>query len=806
MLTNKENTLRTYLKILLYLNLLFLIFGLINLFSPGSISNLSIPFIIGFTTIIFVDVLLYWYSIADIRRFSILVKLIIWQSVLSALILIYLLIWHNEGDVVLFFNQPFKYSTALLCLCIYNVINAVILFLLLNSAEKERYGLKYFSPLQFKTLEALAEVIIYGEKEILSGEEVSKNVDTYFNSFQAKSKWTMALVITVLYFYPILSLLPPLPYISPGRRLRFLKDRFYSDVEGRHIPEFWRVIVQGLIRIAKQMCYIGYYNDKRTFASVGYIPFTERKDKDERINKSPLVKSPPLFVKSEKDVNNDIIDGDVVIVGSGAAASILAKGLIENGRKVLMVERGNHEIPETFNENEMEMVSRLFQDGAIQAARDFRFTVFQGSCVGGSTVLNNAVCFKIPEPVLDRWNDELKVGLNKKDVMNSMDKVWDLINTENMVGDKTTDNLNAKERIRLNPGGYLFEEGCRKLGFTNSPNITSSVNANISGCLGCGYCNIGCQYNKKLSMLTTVLPDIQSKFGKESLEIIAGCEAVKLNKDGNKISYLECQFNNGRKIKVKGKTFVVSAGAISSSILLLKSKLDIKNAGLKLSFNVGSQMTAAFPYKVNSYDGLQISHYMQTSPNQGFIMESWFNPPMFQSTAMPGWFEDHYNNMRRYDKLACVGILVGSESNARVNVAGLTGREVDYTPTDKDFKTLMNGLELSGEIMLAAGAESVMPNSFKYYEFKNKNDLQKIHDLIKDPSEITLGTGHPQGGNVIGNSPENGVVNSEFKVFGYDNLFVCDASVFPTSLGVNPQLSVMALADYAVPFIKENKG
>ena len=217
-------------------------------------------------------------------------------------------------------------------------------------------------------------------------------------------------------------------------------------------------------------------------------------------------------------------------------------------------------------------------------------------------------------------------------------------------------------------------------------------------------------------------------------------------------------------------------------------------------------MTAAFPFKVNSYDGLQISHYMQTSPNQGFIMESWFNPPMFQSTAMPGWFEDHYNNMKRYDRLACVGILVGSESNARVNVAGLTGREIDYTPTDKDFKTLMNGLELSGEIMLAAGAESVMPNSFKYYEFKNKNELKKIQELIKDPSEITLGTGHPQGGNILGNSPDNAVVNPEFKVFGYDNLFVCDASVFPTSLGVNPQLSVMALADYAVPFIKENKG
>ncbi|HSR17840.1 MAG TPA: GMC family oxidoreductase, partial [Ignavibacteriaceae bacterium] len=162
---------------------------------------------------------------------------------------------------------------------------------------------------------------------------------------------------------------------------------------------------------------------------------------------------------------------------------------------------------------------------------------------------------------------------------------------------------------------------------------------------------------------------------------------------------------------------------------------------------------------------------------------------------------DHYRNMKRYDRLTCVGLLVGSESNAKVRIAGLTGREVDYTPTEKDFKTLLSGLEMAGEIMLEAGAESVMPNTFKYYEFKTKDEVRRLHEYIKDPSEITLGTGHPQGGNIIGSSPETGVVNHEFKVFGYQNLYVCDASVFPTSVGVNPQLTVMGLADYAAELV-----
>ncbi len=799
MLTVQEKRLRAYLSFLLALYGVGLVlccvwYGGREMGDAG----LTVVAMTGVCVALAVKLLMCWYAIADLRRWTLLVRLLLWSSFFSALSGAIVLLTNSIGGSVSFLGNTYRWEVVAVVLTSLSLLNVIVLSLLLRSADRARYGLKYFTSVQFRTLAALAEVVIYGEHELLTSEEVAQNVDSYFKSFEAKSKWTMALVISGLYYYPILSLLPPLPYLSPERRHTFLKSRFYQDVEARRMPEFWRVIVQGMIRIAKQMCYIGYYNDKRTFASVGYVPFSERPDAANRLKQGMPKESRPLHVKSEKDVQGQTIEGDVVVIGSGAAASILAKGLVEAGRKVLMIERGNYERPETFDENEMEMVSRLFQDGAIQAARDFRFTVFQGSCVGGSTVVNNAVCFKIPEEVLDRWIDPqgLNTGLDKRGVMASMDRAWEMIGTEHM----------DEQAVRLNPGGYLFKKGCQKLGLDKPPTLVDSVNANISGCAGCGYCNIGCKYDRKLSMLVSILPGIQSKFGNDSLEIVAGCEAVKLIKTGEKITAVECEFGNGRRITVRGKTFVVAAGAVSSSILLLKSKLGIRNAGKNLSFNVGSQLTAAFPNKIDSYDGLQISHFLKISPNPGYVMESWFNPPMFQSTAMPGWFEDHFNNMKRYDRLACVGILVGSESNAEARVGGLTRREIRYTPTQKDFKTLLKGLELSGEIMFAAGAESVMPNSFKYYEFKNTQDLRRLSEVIKDPSEITLGTGHPQGGNIIGNSRDTGVVNAEFNVFDFENLYVCDASVFPTSLGVNPQLTVMGLADYAVQFVKENKG
>ncbi len=799
MLTVQEKRLRIYLSLLLalYGAGLALSCAWYGTRHNGE-ATLAAVVMTGVCVLLALKLLMCWFAIADLRRWTLFIRLLVWSSFLSAIVGAMTLVSDDFGGSISLWGNAVRWETIAATIMTLSLLNAIITSVLLASAERAQYGLKYFSSLQFRTLAALAEVIIYGEPRFLSSEEVARNVDTYFRSFEAKSKWTMAWVVTGLYFYPILSLQPPLPYLSPVHRRSFLMRRFYRDVETRRIPEFWRVIVQGMIRIAKQMCYIGYYSDKRTFASVGYIPFSERADAGKRLKQGSPKTHQPLHVKSEEDVRGRTIEGDVIVIGSGAAASILAKGLVESGRRVVMIERGNYERPETFVENEMEMVSRLFQDGAIQAARDFRFTVFQGSCVGGSTVVNNAVCFKMPEEVLDRWIDPqgLSVGLNKRGVMASMDRAWDMIGVHHM----------DEQQVRLNPGGYLFKQGCRNLGLDKAPTLVESVNANISGCAGCGYCNIGCKYDRKLSMLTSILPGIQSTFGKESLDIVAGCEAVKLIRTGERISSVECEFRNGRRISVRGKTFVVSAGAVSSSILLLKSKLGIRNAGKSLSFNVGSQLTAAFRNKIDSYDGLQISHFLKISPNPGYVMESWFNPPMFQSTAMPGWFEDHFNNMRRYDRLACVGILVGSESNAEARVGGLTHREIRYTPTQKDFKTLLTGLELSGEIMFAAGAESVMPNSFKYFEFKNTQELRKLSDVIRDPSEITLGTGHPQGGNIISNSSATGVVNAEFKVFDFTNLYVCDASVFPTSLGVNPQLTVMGLADYAVQFIKENRG
>jgi len=458
-----------------------------------------------------------------------------------------------------------------------------------------------------------------------------------------------------------------------------------------------------------------------------------------------------------------------------------------------MLERGDHTDPSQMNEDEIQMLSKLYSDGALQLSRDFQFQILQGSCVGGTTVVNNAVCFDLPNDVLDKWNDPqlFDAGLDESGLFGQNGS---FPRVRNLSGVRRQNHRN------LNKGAIPFEDGIRKLGLDRSPNKFDTAEANINECYGCGYCNIGCSYGKKLSMLDTILPNIQADHP-DKLKIIAGCEAKKIKGTGSTVKKVECTFSNGKRINISGKTIIVSAGTISSSLLLLRSGIGNGRTGKNLSFNMGSPITAVFEEKINSYEGLQISHYIQLNPSQGFIIETWFNPPVAQALTMPGWFDDHYKNMLRYDRLSCAGILVPTQTNGEVKVAGLFGRDVNYVPAKEDIQKLIEGIILAGKIFLKGGAQLVMPHTFDYYEFKNEKELEQLRQIVKKPGDLTLGTGHPQGGNAVSKNKSKGVVSPEFKVYGYDNLYVCDASVFPSSLGVNPQLTVMALADYASEFI-----
>ena len=175
---------------------------------------------------------------------------------------------------------------------------------------------------------------------------------------------------------------------------------------------------------------------------------------------------------------------------------------------------------------------------------------------------------------------------------------------------------------------------------------------------------------------------------------------------------------------------------------------------------------------------------------------------------MPGWFEDHWHNMHRFRHLTAAGALVGTTTQAaRVRRALLGGPDLDYTPGggdgggEQDIARLIAGVKLMGRIFLAAGADRVMPNTLRYHEFTEPDQLDELDRYVRDPRGLFVGSGHPQGGNAMSADPARGVVGPDCRVHGFDNLFVCDASVFPSATTVNPQMTVMALTDMAAPAV-----
>jgi choline dehydrogenase-like flavoprotein len=790
-LTTEERRLATLLRVLAFLfTLAIFTYLLPALVGPWKPFFIQLPFVTNSVVKIGVLAALAFIASADTRRYRALVLVVILGHVISEVATIAVLLWGDTAGTV----GQLPTRTLLWGSIALNGVILVLLIWFYRCAERARFALRYLSPGQFRTLASMVEVVITG-RPVADPPSVAHTVDRYLADFRARSRWVMKAVLIGLEWYPLLTFHPPLSVLRPIDRRAFLYRRFYEEVTRRLVPQFWRTIVQGMIRMGKQLCYLGYYSDRRTHAVTGYVPFSERPATPAKLAQSPSPPRLPLEVDTESGITAEVVSGDVVIVGSGAGAAILARGLVAQGRDVLMIERGDHCDPSTFTEDEVEMLARLYDQGALQLTRDFRFQVLQGSCVGGTTVVNNAVCFDVPKDVLGRWNDpaESEAGIDEPRLWNSFASIRKLLS------------IQPQNHSNLNPGAKHFVDGVHALGLDLPPNDSGVVDANIKDCLGCGYCNIGCAYGRKLSMLDTVLPWIQRDYnvgGRKALRIVAGCEAEKIRARGEEIKGVTCRFRDGRRLDVRGNTFVISAGAVSSSLLLKNSGIATDRAGKRLAFNMGSPITAVFPGILDSYDGLQISHYLRPSPDRGFVVETWFNPPVAQALTMPGWFEDHERNMRRYNRMTCAGILVGTEGNAEARRGGLTGREVSYEPTRADLEKLLDGLMLVGRAFLAAGAECVIPTTFDYHEFRTPEDLRRLPELVKDASDITLGTGHPQGGNPMSADPKNGVVDPEFRVHGYRNLYVVDASVFPTSIGVNPQLTVMALADYAVPLVK----
>jgi choline dehydrogenase-like flavoprotein len=792
-LTPEEQRLRRFLQLLTLvfsgLAVSYVLQGILP--EPGS----EFPFVTNSLAKDGTFAVLCFVAAADIRRHTWATWLVVGAHVLLIAGLLISLWLGNTSSVEGSFAAPFGLSlpSATVIFWIWLALAVAVTAALAwfaHSAARARYRLLYLAPHQHRTLAALAEVLVLGDDdEALTSEDVAANVDEYLASFPAREKSKTKLALTALTLYPLLRLNPPYPLMSPERRLAFIERCFLRDVAERRLPELLRRPIQSMLHAAQQLTFIGYYSDHRAAPSTGYVRFADRPNGG---TPAELAVRPygRLDVRTPAEIDGDRLTADVAIVGSGAAGALLAYRLAERGREVLVLERGPHVDPAEFTDDERTQFATLYRDGGMQMSTDARFHVLQGHCVGGTTVVNNAVCFELPDHVLTRWNDPdgLAAGIDPGELAAAFERLRDFVPISRQGHGR-----------QLAGGARKFREGIEELGLDRSGDF-DVVEANISDCLGCGYCNIGCPFGRKLSALDYALPRAQAEFG-SGVRIVSECSARRIAPRNGASAEVECELGDGRAVRVLANTVVVAGGAIGSSLVLQRSSLGGPNAGRGLSFNLGAPVSAEFDEKLDSYDGLQISHYLRPPGDDGLILETWFNPVGAQSLFMPGWFSDHYRNMRAYDRMASAGSVVGTRPGASVRLDRRGRLKLEYEPHPDDLRRLVAGLKLAGRIYLAAGARRVTPTTFRHLPCSSAEELDELDHVIRDNTDIELHSSHPQGGNAIGTRGD-AVVDPDFRVRGAKGVYVCDASVFPAAITVNPQMTVMALAEYAAARIE----
>jgi len=511
-------------------------------------------------------------------------------------------------------------------------------------------------------------------------------------------------------------------------------------------------------------------------------------------------------------INSDqVCNVDVCVIGSGAAGAILAGKLAQSGKSVVILERGPYYDGESMNQREADMIPILWKNAGANFTSNLRIAIAQGSCLGGSTVINDAVCFRIPDLVIEQWQ-KMGVSISKAEWDKANDEVSSRINVQKVTEKEL--NVNAKklrkacEEFTIEGNHIAHSNNYRNCGLSLSDDTLKS-------CVKCGFCHLGCHYDTKQSMLVTYIHDALND-DKVDYKAYCNCRADLVTYKDDAVTGIDGTFIDSKgmetyRIRVNAKVVIVSAGSIASSNLLQKSLIGGQKTGKALALHPAPFVMGLFEEEIFGNRGIPMSYtcheFGVTNGREkgGFLIESIFLPIFQMALAIPTLGTDHKRMMQNYNRYTMAGILTRDDPVGKVMISYNGNPKVVYNLSEQTIEDMARGMAILARMWFSIGAKSVITSHRDVPEIGTKADIPKLKDAIREnPDNLMLGSAHPQGGNKMGNSEADCVVDSDCKVFGFNNLYVCDASVFPTALGVNPQLTVMALAALTADKIIKN--
>jgi choline dehydrogenase-like flavoprotein len=480
------------------------------------------------------------------------------------------------------------------------------------------------------------------------------------------------------------------------------------------------------------------------------------------------------------------IECDAVVIGTGAGGAVMAKELAERGHAVLMIEEGDYYSRSSFTGHAVDNLRRFYRDsGATGSIGNCVIPIPMGRLVGGSTAINTGTCWRTPDWVLQKWVDRGLADLAPA----RMEPYFERVERELQVG--------PADPAYLGGVADVIARGCDALGYSHRP-----LNRNAPGCDGASVCDFGCPRGAKRSTDVSYVPSALQR----GAMLFTGVRAERiLFEDGRAVGIEGRSVESGHRLRVRASVTVVSCGTLISPAFLQRQGLHRgrRHLGKNLSIHPASTVSALFDEDIMGYTAIPQGYCIDEFQREGILPMGASAPIDFAASQFNFVGRQLMDIMENYDRIASFGVMVSDRSKGQVRL-GPGGRPVVlYWLGRRERDLMQRGMAMVSRVFLAAGAREVYPALHGHRVLRGVDDLERMERARTAAADYLLTAFHPLGTCRMAAEPSGGVVSPNHEVFGIPGLYVADGSVVPSSVAVNPQVTIMALATRAADLLAD---